>query len=113
MNIGPFLKEKRAAVRVEDGDADDVGRQQIAGELHALPGEAQHLRERVCQRGLADAGHVFDEQMPARQQAGEGEPHGLGLAEDDAIERGEDGRHGGVVRGVHVPTITCAAPASP
>ncbi len=51
-----------------------------------------------AQRGLADAGNVFDEQVAAREQAGERQPHGLGLAEDDAVERlehvGEGGVHG-------------------
>ena len=50
----------------------------------------EHLRQRVRERGLADAGHVFDEQVAARQQAGERQPHGLGLAEDDAVEGGQD-----------------------
>ncbi len=74
---------------VEDRHAEDVGRQQVAGELHALPGEAQHLRQRMGEGGLADAGHVLDQQVAARQQAGEGEPQRAGLAEDDAVEGGE------------------------
>ena len=106
------LSEREAAAgRVEHRHADDVRGQQVAGELHALPGEPQHLRERVRERGLADAGHVFDEQVAARQQAGEREAHGLGLAEDDAVERGQGGGERGVQGGggrVHGPTISCA-----
>ncbi len=71
---------------VEDGDAEDVGRQQVAGELHALPGKAQHLRQRMGQRGLAHARHVLDQQVAAREQAGEREPAALALAEDDRVQ---------------------------
>ena len=43
-------------------------------------------RERVGERGLADAGHVFDQQVAARQQAGEREPDLALLAEDDGAD---------------------------
>ena len=43
------------------------------------------------QRGLADAGQVFDQQVAARQQAGEGEADLLRLAEDDLFGLGDDG----------------------
>ena len=68
---------------VEDRHADDVGRQQIAGELDALEVQPQGPRQRVGQRGLADAGEVFDQQMAARQQAGQREADLAVLAEDD------------------------------
>ena len=45
------------------------------------------------QRGLADAGNVLDQQVAARQQAGDAQPHLVLLAQDDAIElrrRGAD-----------------------
>jgi hypothetical protein len=40
----------------------------------------------VGEGGLADPGNVFDQQVAAGEQAGEGQPQRLGLAEDDAIE---------------------------
>src|SRR5690625_1372638 len=49
---------------LEDGYADDVGRQKIAGELDALKVEPQYPRERPGQRGLADAGNILDQKMP-------------------------------------------------
>ena len=48
------------------------------------------LRERVGERGLADARDVLDQQVAARQQAGEAQPDLRVLAEDDAVELGED-----------------------
>ena len=35
--------------------------------------------ERVCKRSLTHAGHVFDEEMTARQQPDQGHAHNLGF----------------------------------
>jgi hypothetical protein len=55
--------------------------------------------ERVRQHGLADPRQVLDQQVPAREQAGEREPHLAVLAEHDAADRvdraGHHGRRGG------------------
>ena len=87
------LGEHRAAaelefvrVAIEDRYPDDVGRQHVAGELHPRPFQAQHPRQAVRQRGLADAGHVLDQQVTARQQAGQAQPHLPALAEDHALD---------------------------
>ena len=84
------LREHRSAVeaelsglRLEDRDADDVGRQQVARELDALVAEPERRGERVRKRGLADAGNVLDQQVTAREQAGEAQANLLLLAEDD------------------------------
>ena len=45
--------------------------------------QPERARQRVRQRRLADAGQVFDEQMPARQQAGDGQADGVFFADDD------------------------------
>ena len=47
--------------------------------------------QRLRQRRLADAGDVLDQQVAAREQAGERELQRLGLADDDAVELREDG----------------------
>jgi hypothetical protein len=39
-------------------------------------------RQRLGQRGFAHAGHVLDQQMAARQQADQREPHDFGLPPD-------------------------------
>ena len=89
VKIGPLAEMELLAGAVEHRHADDVGRQQVAGELHALPGEPEHVRERVRERRLADARHVLDQQVAARQQAGEAQPDLPRLAEDDGLERCE------------------------
>ena len=72
--IGPGWKWNCPSVAVEDRDAEDVGRQQVAGELDALEVQPERCGQGMRQRGLADAGHVLDQQVAARQQAGERQP---------------------------------------
>jgi hypothetical protein len=55
---------------LEDTDPDQVAGHQVGGELHARELQPERHRQRVGQGGLADAGHVFDQQVPAGQQAG-------------------------------------------
>src|SRR2546430_2414654 len=91
---------------IEDRHADDVRRQQIARELHTLPGESQHMGERVRERGLAHARHVLDQQVPACQQARETQADLVRLAQNDGLERAEHGPKGrgvgvGCADGVH------------
>ena len=72
---GSGLELEGFRVGVIDGDAEDVAGQHIAGELQPVEAARNRARQRLRQRGLADAGHIFDEQMAARQQADHGEPH--------------------------------------
>ena len=65
--------------------AEDVGGQQVAGELDALELQAQRARQAVRQRGLADPGQILDQQMAACQQAGQRQADLLRLAEDDLL----------------------------
>jgi hypothetical protein len=53
-------------------DADQVAGHQVGGELHAPEVQAERDGQRMRQRGLADAGHVLDQQVAAGQQAGHG-----------------------------------------
>ena len=88
-NTGPAVELEAPARAVVDRDADDVRGQQVAGELDALVGKAEDARERVRERRLADARDVLDQQVPARQQAGEGEAHFAVLAEQDLVQARE------------------------
>jgi hypothetical protein len=90
------LRENRTALKAEltrvaivHRHTEHVGRQQIAGELHALERQSQGFRESVSERRLADARNVLDQQMAARQQAGETEADLRILAEDDPVELGK------------------------
>src|SRR4029079_16363168 len=89
------VEAERGAVAVEDRHADDVGRQQVGGELDALVVEPQQARARVAERRLADAGHVLDQQVAAREDAGHGEAVLALLAQDDLAGGGNDRLGGG------------------
>lgn len=81
------LVELKAAVfPIENRDADDIRGQQVARKLDALVRQAQRFGEGMRQRRLADAGNVFDQEMPASEQAGNTEPQLMLFAEDDAVE---------------------------
>ena len=84
--IGPGWNLKLPLSRSKMDDADDVGRQQVAGELDALEVQPERARQHVRERGLADAGQILDQQVAAREQAGEREADLLFLAEDDAAD---------------------------
>ena len=75
------MKAEAARIAIENRHAEDVGGQKIAGELDALKLQAQRDRERVRERGLADTGNVFDQQVAAREHARDGEPDLVFLAE--------------------------------
>ena len=63
---------KRLFLAVEHGNADDIGGQEVAGELNTFEGAIQGTREAMGQCGLPDAGYVLDQEVPACQQADNG-----------------------------------------
>ena len=65
---------------------EDVRRQQVGGELHALETEAEGGRHRMRQRGLAEAGQVLDQQVAIGEQGDEGQPHLLRLAQHQCVD---------------------------
>ena len=63
--------------------AQDVRRQQVAGELDALILQTQAASQGVSQSGFAHSGQVLDQQMTACQQTSHGQANGSLLTEDD------------------------------
>ena len=68
---------------VKHGDTDDVGRQQVAGELNALERAIQRSGQAVCQCGLADSRHIFKQKMTTRQKADHRHLDHVGFSLDD------------------------------
>ena len=66
--IGPGPELEALLALVVDVGADDVGREQVGGALHARELAVERARERAGQRGLADAGIVLDEDVALGQQ---------------------------------------------
>jgi hypothetical protein len=80
-------------LRIEHRHADDVRRQQVGSELHALESESEGGGQRVGEGGLAQARQVLDQQVAVRQQRGEREPHLFGLAEHQGVDLRLRGLH--------------------
>ena len=83
----PGVKAERARATIEDRHTEDVGGQQVAGELDALELQPDQPCEHMGERGLAHAGYVLDQQVAARDQAGQREAQFVPLAEDDVAGR--------------------------
>ncbi len=112
--------EHRAVVELEDvplglvdADPRHVARQQVRGELDT-PDRARH-RSGQClgQHGLADARHVFDQQVTLGEQDHQGGANDRRLAVDDGLDRVQhpladhaDGLHIGL-------RVRCAAGPAP
>ncbi len=82
----PRVELEAARLRVEHRYANDVRRQQVGGELHALETQSQRGCQRVRQRGLAEARQVLDQQVAVGQQRDEGQPHLVRLAQQQAVD---------------------------
>ena len=75
---------------MKDRDAGDVARQQVGGELDPLPGRPECAREAARERRLPHARDVLQQQVALGEQADEGQVDHLGLALDEAVDRGGD-----------------------
>src|SRR6185436_10277225 len=80
----PRMKLESPGFTVVDRYPENVGRQEVARELYALEAQSQGGGERVREHGLADPGYILDQQVAARDEAGDGEPDLMYLAENDA-----------------------------
>jgi hypothetical protein len=68
-----LAQEKLGAPLIVDGYAQQITRQQITRELHAVHLRSDGSGERTRQRGLPDAGDVLDQDVPASEKCDDGE----------------------------------------
>ncbi len=87
----PRVEDKPPGFLLEYGSPQDVPGKHVAGELDPAKVQPEAAGQHLGQGGLADAGQVFYEQVPAGKQTGEGEPDLLILAQDDLADAGDDG----------------------
>ena len=83
-------KFKFARFGVVDADAEHVAGQQVGSELDALKAAMKRFGEGLGERGFADAGNVFDQQVAARQERDQRELDGFFFA----INRARDASAG-------------------
>jgi len=81
---GSGAEFKLTGFGIVDADAEDVGGEQVGSELDALKGTVKRLGQGLRQGRFAGAGHIFDEQVTAREKGDEGELDDLFLAENGA-----------------------------
>ena len=70
-----------------DADAGQVAGQQVGRELDPADRAVDGVRQRLGQGGLADAGHVLDQQVALGEQDGDGVPHQVRPAGDHSLHR--------------------------
>ena len=75
---------------VVDRQAGDVRGQQVRRELDPPERAAEAPGDRLGEDRLAGPGHVLDEEVAAAQQGHQGEADLVVLADDDALDVGED-----------------------
>ena len=68
---GPELRLEVALVRPVDPRPDEVGRDEVRRELHAVEGASEHRRGRLDRQGLRETRHALDQHVPAGEQADE------------------------------------------
>lgn len=73
---------------IENGHAGEIGRKQVAGELDALERAVKGPGQSMGQRGFADSGNVFNEQVPSSQQRNDRQFHDFRLSFNDFFNRG-------------------------
>jgi hypothetical protein len=69
-----------------DRYAGKVAGHQVGRELHTRKVQPETARQRVRQRGLADAGNVLDQQVSASQQAGDAILDLRRFSDDDRVK---------------------------
>ena len=86
------MREERAgpelplvAGEVEDRDAGELGREEVRRALDPAEDTADGTGEGLGEQGLADAGHVLDEQVAAGEQRDERQLDRLRLAPQDLL----------------------------
>jgi len=80
------MERELCAVALVDRYAEDVGWQQVAGELDALEGQAERAGEGMRQRRFAHPRQVLHQKVAVGHHAGEGEANAVGLAQQHAVD---------------------------
>ena len=88
------MKHEALLALIEDGIAKDICRQQIAGKLDPLKSECQRPGQRLRECCLSNAWDVFDQEMTAGEQTGDGEFYRLILAYDNFTNLFREGVNG-------------------
>ena len=92
-NTGPELGVERVVGPVDAG-ADEVGRDEVRGELDALERRLEDVGEGLDRERLGEAGDALEQEVAAREERDEDPLEHLVLADDDPADLVEDGLAG-------------------
>ena len=97
------MKHEALLASIEDGIAENIGRQQVTRKLDALKGEGERAGQRLRERCLAHARNIFNQDVAACEQTGDCELYRLILAYDNFANLLCEGinviRHSGMICG--------------
>ncbi len=77
------MKHEALLAPIEDGIAENIGREQVTRKLDTLKGKRERTGQRLTERCLAHAWDVFNQEMAAREQAGDCELYRLILSNNN------------------------------
>ena len=84
--IGPCRKVELHRLRIENRNAGHIPGQQVRCELDAFERRADAPRDGLGQHGLADPGHILDQNMTAAEQGNNNQLDFAALADDDVLD---------------------------
>ena len=87
--MGPSLEVNSPALLVVDDRADEVGGEEIGGELDARELGVEGVAERADGERLGEAGDALDQDVAAGEQADQDALDHVGLADDDLADLGQ------------------------
>src|SRR5581483_2717566 len=85
------MKDEALLGSIENGVAQDIGRQQVAGKLDALKSQRQRTSQGLGERGFPHAGNVFNQEVTTCQQTGDCEFYGLLFAHHNLADLPDKG----------------------
>jgi len=105
---GSLFQDEFSALLVEIADAEDVGGQQVAGELDTAETEAKYFGKALGEGSFADAGNVFEQDMTAREKSGQRKGDRVPLSDQAAFDGVDDGNKSQVNGCIHREIIAHA-----
>ncbi len=91
---GARLELEGPRLGAPDADPEDVGGEQVAGELDPLEGAPERAGQSLGKRGLPHPRHIFDEEVAPSEERDEGEPDLVRLAHQHPLELGPEAGEG-------------------
>ena len=81
-----FAEEETPLLRRIDGRPENIGGQQIGGELNAPEFRGNGKSERLCESGFSCSGHIFHQDMPVGEKGGQEQIDDMLFSADYGIE---------------------------